>query len=84
MNNTLAAVRHRLKDLHHLAAQTAGVEKKILEAAEKRLIWVNREIAVLEKRLPGDEASEDSYRQLIIERGRLHQVIANAEEHLKS
>lgn len=84
MNHLLGAVRYRLTVLHHLAAQTAAVERKILEAAEKRLDRVNEDIAGLERRLPGDEASEDSYRQLIIERGRLHQVVANAQEHLKS
>lgn len=75
--------RRQLGELGAMQAQVEQSERKILAGAEKRL-------AEVEKRLPElragalahlDDAMQQ-YEALLLERGRLHQVIAHAREVL--
>ena len=63
-----------------MAAQTEAMERKILERAEGKLGEVERDIEKVRPKalLPG-AAEAAKYQELIMERGRLHQVIAQAK-----
>lgn len=71
-------MRSRLADLHGMAQQTAAVEKRLLEHSQHRLNDVMADMDKLRPRVAADPAAADAYQRLVIEFGRLQQVIANA------
>lgn len=75
--------RRQLGDLAAMAKQTEDMERKILSIAEKRLDEVGEKIedARVAAVTGGDDAKA-RYTDLIEERGRLNQVIANARAAL--
>lgn len=79
----IAAARRRLGHLAGLEAETAAVERKILQAAEDRLAAVQADLERLRPRatMPGSEAAA-RYEELTLERGHLSLVIAQARQEL--
>lgn len=80
MQDHIDTTHKHLGELAVMARQTQAAEQKILDEAEKQL-------AQVEKDLPKAASAamtggEDAYTKLIAERGRLHQVIAQARKHL--
>ncbi len=73
-----SALRKRLGDLSGLEAQTEAVERKILEASRDRLDVVQADLDRLRPRVALDDGAAGAYEKLIIERGRLNTVVANA------
>ena len=72
--------QRKLGDLAVMAGQTEAAERKILARATERLDEVQAELAKA-----GPDAMTgggDKYMQLVAERGQLHQVIAQARQHL--
>ncbi len=82
MKQHTQTLHRRLGELHGLRQQTQAVEKQTLQAATNRLDVVNTNIGKLRDRVPVDAQAAERYEQSIIERGRLHQVIANSRRHL--
>lgn len=76
----LEHMRSRLADLHGMAQQTAAVEKRLLEHSQHRLNDVMADMDKLRHRVATDQAAADAYQRLVIEFGRLQQVIANARD----
>lgn len=83
MKAHIKKVHDQLGDLAGLSAKTEAAERKILDAAEKRLATVQ---AAIERAAAGVEAATDDtqqrYLDLITERGQLHTVIAKAKQAL--
>ena len=82
MKNYTGSIRSKLSELYGLSEQTDAVEKKILAGAEQRLSVVNAELDKLRPRVNLDDSAADRYQDLILERGRLQEVIANARGRL--
>lgn len=76
-------IRTRLATLHALEAKTRQTEQRILERAELRLDDINDRIEELRPRVMIDEDAADEYQRLIVERGKLHMVVARARERLR-
>lgn len=75
--------RRQLGELGALAQKTEADERRILDAAEKRLTQVVGEIQKAGQAiLIGDAERDDEYMALVEERGRLEQVIAQARAAL--
>lgn len=83
MKAHIKKVHDQLGDLAGMSAKTEAAERKILDAAEKRLATVQ---AAIERAAAGVEAATDDaqqrYLDLIAERGQLHTVIAKAKQAL--
>lgn len=77
-----AGLTHRLGHLAQLAARTDESERRILEAAERRLVEVTAELDRLRPAITTDEQALDDYQELTLERGQLEIVIATARENL--
>lgn len=80
MKQHIENTRRQLGELGVMAHQTDAMERKILARAEALLADVEKKIETTRQRalVPGaDEAMQ--YQDLIMERGRLHQVIAQAK-----
>lgn len=75
--------RQGLGELGMLADKTEKAERRILEAAEKRLDEVS---GLIERAQPSaqsaDDAGQQRYLDLVAERGQLNIVIANARQAL--
>jgi 4-hydroxyphenylpyruvate dioxygenase-like putative hemolysin len=71
-------MRSRLTDLHGMAQQTTAVERQLLEYAQRRLSDVRDDITRLRSRAVTDPSAAEDCQRLIIESGRLENVIANA------
>lgn len=76
------AIHNRLTRLATLSAKTDAAERRILESAEHRREAVQKQIAQLRPRALLDDAAGERYQDLILERGRLDIVIANARARL--
>lgn len=79
MKQHIENTRRKLGELGAMAHQTDAAERQILERAEAMLEDVQKKIDASRPRalVPGaDEAAQ--YQDLIMERGRLQQVIAQA------
>jgi len=76
------AIHRRLTRLAELGAKTDAAERRILDAAEHRREVVHGEIAKLRPRALIDDATGERYQDLVLERGRLDIVIANARARL--
>jgi len=68
-----------LASLSSLSSRTEKSEQKILDAAVSRLDDVNAKIEAVSP--DAVLHSGDEYQALILERGRLHQVISMAHKH---
>lgn len=83
MKAHIEKAQSHLGELAGLASKTENAERRILEAAEKRLDEVQ---VAIEKARPGIEAApeekQDEYLALITERGQLNTVIAKARSTL--
>lgn len=83
MSAHIEKARDQIGELAGLANKTEASEKRILEAAEKRLVEVQ---AAIEEARPGVEAAaddkQDQYLELINERGQLNTVIAKSKAAL--
>lgn len=83
MSAHIEKARDQIGELAGLANKTEASEKRILEAAEKRLVEVQ---AAIEEARPGVEAAsddkQDQYLDLINERGQLNTVIAKSKAAL--
>lgn len=80
MQEHIDTTHKHLGELAMMAHHTQAAEQKILDEAEKQL-------AKVEKDLPKAASAamttgEEAYTHLIAERGRLHQVIAQARKNL--
>lgn len=83
MKQHIENTRRQLGELGAMAHQTEAMERKILERAEALLADLEKKIETTRQMalVPGaKEAGE--YQELIMERGRLHQVIAQARANL--
>ncbi|NCC29923.1 MAG: hypothetical protein EOM22_17705 [Gammaproteobacteria bacterium] len=76
------AIHKRLTRLAETSAKTDAAERRILDAAEHRRDAVQGLLAKLKPRALLDDASGERYQDLILERGRLDIVIANARARL--
>lgn len=83
MKQHVENTRRQLGELGAMAHQTEQAERRILERAESLLADVQKKIDDARKTVlaSGATASQE-YQDLIMERGRLHQVIANARQVL--
>jgi hypothetical protein len=79
----LECLRKRISNLEGIALRTRAVEKKILEGAEQRLEVINKELAGLQPRVMTSDDFVRRYQELVLERGRVQMVIAQAEKILK-
>lgn len=77
-----SGIRQSLADAVGETAATRSVEQQILKGAVKRLSDVNREIEELRRAVLDDRETADRYQHLILERGRLQEVIARSRERL--
>lgn len=82
MKQHIENVRRQIGELSSLAAKTDAAERKILEAAEKRLDWVQSRLADLRSKALVDAAAGKEYQELALERGRLNLVIAQAQKNI--
>lgn len=75
--------RRQLGDLGAMARQTEDMERRILAIAEERLSGIEGQLAEARvSAMTGDDAAKQHYTDLVTERGRLNQVIAQAREVL--
>lgn len=81
MKEHIENTRRQLGELGAMASQTEAMERKILARAEELLTDVEAKL----KKIGGAAVTteQDQYADLIEERGRLHQVIAQAKAHLQ-
>lgn len=79
MKTHLGNTRRQLGELAAMSAQTEAMERRIMERAQQQLAIVERGInaARSESMLVG-KAKQDRYMDLVLEKGRLEQVIAHA------
>ena len=77
MKKQIKDIQNRLHELSALQQKTDAAEQKIRESAALRLDWVNAELLKLRGRVITDKKSEQQYRELILERGGLQQVVSS-------
>ena len=83
MKQQIDNARRQLGELSAMAHQTEAMERKILDRAEGLLADVEKKIeATRPLALVPDAKEAGEYQDLIMERGRLHQVIAQARANL--
>jgi hypothetical protein len=75
-------IRSRIADLSALAAKTQATERRILERAERRLEQIAGRLEEIKPRVLLDESLSDEYQRLILERGKLGLVVAQARRVL--
>lgn len=82
MQTHIDTTHKQLGELAAMAHQTEAAERRILENAETHLSKVETDL----KQATGTAMTTgaDAYMELIAERGRLHQVIAQARQHLST
>lgn len=78
----IGAARQRLGHLAGLARRTELAERAILAAALDRAEKVDADLLKLRPRVHTDPAAADQYQELILEKGKLATVIAQARKHL--
>lgn len=71
-----------LGDLAALSAKTEAAERRILAQAERRLGVIAGRLDEIRPRALLDEAMADEYQRLILERGKLNLVAAQARRVL--
>lgn len=77
--------RRQIGDLAVMAQQTEAMERRILSIAEERLAGIEKQIPDARvAAMTGDDDAKQHYTDLVGERGRLNQVIAQARAALGS
>lgn len=71
-----------LGDLAALSAKTEAAERRIMTQAERRLGVIAGRLDEIRPRALLDEALADEYQRLILERGKLNLVVAQARRVL--
>lgn len=83
MKQHIENTRRHLGELAAMSSQVERAERQILERAEKLLAGVQGKMdAARAEAMAGDDAARQRYTDLVAERGRLNQVIAQAREVL--
>lgn len=83
MKQHIENTRRQLGELGAMATQNEAAERKILDRARALLSEVEGKIdGARRASLTGGREAEDQYMELVQERGRLHQVIAQAQANL--
>ena len=75
-------IRSRIADLSALPAKTQAPERRILEQPERRLEQIAGRLEEIKPRVLLDESLSDEYQRLILERGKLGLVVAQARRVL--
>lgn len=84
MKQHIETARRQLGELGAMAAQNEAMERQILERAQGLLAEVEGKIdAVRAEAMAGDDAAKQRYTDMVEERGRLQQVIAQAQAVLQ-
>lgn len=84
MKQHIETTRRQLGELGAMAAQNEAMERQILERAKGLLADVEGKIdAARAEAMAGDDAAKQRYTDMVEERGRLHQVIAQAQAVLQ-
>ena len=79
MNTHLGNTRRQLGELAAMSAQAEAMERRIMERAQQQLAIVERGInAARSESMHGGKAKQDRYMDLVLEKGRLEQVISHA------
>jgi len=73
---SLNRLRKKLGGLYEMGEHTERTEGRLRAAARDRLEVVNAELEKLQARAITDPAAAERYETFILERGRLHQVLA--------
>ncbi len=76
MENTKENLSRQLQALAELSAKTQREEQRIKGAARQRLNEIHQELEALKNKTWTDEKASETYQKLILERGRLHQVLS--------
>jgi hypothetical protein len=79
MEQYTSGIRRQLAALHGLDRQTAKSERAILDASSGRLQEVQKEIEALRPAVSIDPLAAQRYEALVMERGRLNQIIERSE-----
>lgn len=83
MKDRIETTRRQLGELGAMAHQTEAMERRILTRAQELLADVEGKMeASRTKALSGGDGEKQSYMDLVEERGRLQQVIAEAQSAL--
>lgn len=82
METHIKNTRRHLGELGAMSAQNEAAERKILERAEAMLTDVQKKIEAGRPKAVTDGDGGQTYQDLILERGRLQQVIAKAKQVL--
>lgn len=85
MKQHIENTRRQLGELGAMAAQTEAMERKIMERAQEQLGKVEGDLdRARAAAMTGDDAAKTQYTDMVAERGRLQQVIAQARQVLGS
>ncbi len=76
-------IHSALGDLSALASKTEAAERRILAQAERRLDVIAGRLDEIRPRALLDDALSDEYQRLILERGKLNLVVAQARRVLE-
>ena len=84
MKQHIENTRRQLGELGAMAAQNEAMERQILERAQGMLADIEGKIdAARAEAMAGDDAAKQRYTDMVEERGRLQQVIAQAQAVLQ-
>ena len=79
---TTDILRQQIGELVLMQASTEAMERKIMARAQHLLSDVETKITDTRKLAMTDERAAADYQAAIVERGRLHQIIAQSRAHL--
>lgn len=83
MSQHIEDTRRQLGELAAMAAQTDAMERKILECAQEQLGKIEGDLdRARVAAMTGDDSAKSQYTDMVAERGRLQQVIAQARQLL--
>lgn len=82
--HNIETTRRHLGELSHMAAQNEAMERKILKRAQHLLADIEGGIdKARAEAMAGDDAAKQRYTDMVLERGRLQQVIAQSRAVLQ-
>lgn len=85
MTQHIDNTRRQLGELAAMSAQTEAMERRIMERAQQQLAIVERSInSARSASMTGGKEKQDRYMELVLEQGRLQQVIAQARSVLET
>ncbi len=83
MNRHVEDTRRQLGELGAMAHQTEAMERKILARAQEQLGKIEGDLdRARVAAMTGDDSAKNQYTNMVAERGRLQQVIAQARQLL--